>query len=125
MRGEGGCICGNKCRQQRIVLKISGNDHLHGKKYSGQWRLEQTAKTGSHTGDQHDRLIFPDMQPASCLVRECSTDLHGNTFTAGTSSEEMSDPGAEHYQRDKGQRNLVSFSARFRRSGTCPLSLRC
>ena len=71
-------------------------------------------------------LISPDMQPASGLVGECSTDLHGNTFTAGTSSEEMSDPGAEYYQRDKGQRNLVSFfSARFRRSGTCPLSLRC
>ena len=49
------------------------------------------------------------MQPASGLVGECSTDLHGNTFTAGTSSEEMSDPGAEYYQRDKGQRNLVSF----------------
>lgn len=49
------------------------------------------------------------MQPASGLVGECSTDLHGNTFTAGTSSEEMGDLGAEHYQRDKGQRNLVSF----------------
>ena len=70
---------------------------------------EKSGKTGSHTGDQHDRRIFPDMQPASGLVGECSTDLHGNTFTAGTSSKEMSDPGAEHYQRDKGQRNLVSF----------------